>query len=205
MCAPQVRLERVIAQLRGVVDIAFTVDVVDNVRGDPLNAEAIPEDRVHITSKLLEELTDDGLAFILAHEVAHLDLAHRRTKEDFIEEYIEQLTETMSESNERLKGKGAGRFRRVLSGSVQTAAGLGLGMLGLLAASRIHEGEADERAVETAFEAGFDPVKGAGEFLTTAARRSSADGLIDVLLRTHPEARNRIERVRDHVRTLELE
>lgn len=50
--------------------------IVDN-KSDVVNAYAVPGGTIIVTSKLMESIkTDEGLAFVLAHELAHHNLRH---------------------------------------------------------------------------------------------------------------------------------
>lgn len=155
---PRARIGRIASRLRRAARATFWVELVDDVEGDRRNALASEKDRVvKVTKTLVDDLSDDELAYVLSHEVAHLEMGHGQKVIDWVTEAGEQLKEDVIERGRRLRDAGHGFCSRALSQAVWCALGLG----GIYVVSRLrhqeHEIEADKRALEIAALAGFDP------------------------------------------------
>ncbi len=142
-----------------------------------LNAFCMPGGRIGVYSGLVQrlQLTDDELAAILGHEIAHALREHGR-------ERVSQQFATNA----------AVAIGAAVLGVGQTAASLGALVADVtftLPNSRTHEIEADRIGVELAARAGYDP-RGA---VTVWQKMARADGgSPPQFLSTHPSPENRI-------------
>ena len=150
---------------------------VNVFRSDAINAWCMPGGKIAIYSGLIEKLalTDDEIAAVMGHEIAHALREHAR------ERASEQVTAGL-----------------VIQGG---AAVLGVGNLGIdmaqlaykvtlgLPNSRVHESEADRMGVELAARAGYDP-HAAVTLWQKMAKLDGGKG--PEWLSTHPAASTRI-------------
>ena len=151
-----------------------------NVLTSPeINAWCMPGGKIAFYTGILEklELTDDEIAAVMGHEIAHALREHGR------ERASQQLATAL----------GATAVGAVL-GIGQTGTDLA-GVVGqvtfLLPYSRIHETEADLLGVERAARAGYDPR--AAITLWQKMARISGGGGPPALLSTHPSNEERIK------------
>lgn len=157
---------------------------VNVIQSDELNAWCMPGGKIAVYSGIINQLklTDDELAAILGHEIAHALREHAR------ERASEQAT--------------AGLLINV------GAAGMGLGNAGAdmgklayqttfgLKNSRTHETEADRIGVELAARAGYDPR--AAITLWQKMASASQGRSTPEFLSTHPSASTRIRDLQDY-------
>ncbi|MCC6846879.1 MAG: M48 family metallopeptidase [Deltaproteobacteria bacterium] len=142
-----------------------------------LNAFCMPGGKIGVYSGLVEklELTDDELAAILGHEVAHALREHGRER-----------------VSQQLATNAAIAIGAAVLGVGQTGASLG-GLVAdvtfTLPNSRLHETEADRIGVELAARAGYDP-EGAVSVWRKMARVGG--GSPPAFLSTHPSTEQRI-------------
>ncbi len=137
----------------------------------PLNAIALPFQTIVIAKSLVSLRRDhpDQLAFVLAHEAAHITLGHARERNS-----LDGITKLLTMANPPV-----GCVIQYLLGR---------------AFSREQEFGADQRAVEYCITAKYDPLAGIAflEWLHTVA---DDKGVIQ-LLSTHPSLADRIARVK---------
>lgn len=150
-----------------------------------VNAVSLPGGFIYVTRGLVGFAQDEAeLAFVLAHEVAHVQARHHV-----------QLVERelwLSLLVDLLLGKD----------STAAAAGHLLRQLATRGFSREFEYEADRLAVRLMRRAGYDP-QAAVRFLERLRAREARDpGAVEVLLRTHPGLGDRVRRVREEVQRL---
>ena len=157
---------------------------VSVIKSDELNAWCMPGGKIAFYSGIIDrlKLSDDEIAAIMGHEIAHALREHAR------ERASEQATAGL------LIGIGA------------AAAGVGqaghdLGRLAYqttfgLKHSRLHETEADRIGVELAARAGYDP-RAAITLWQKMAQVSGAGGTPE-FLSTHPSASSRIRDLQDY-------
>ncbi|WP_332672363.1 M48 family metallopeptidase [Aromatoleum sp.] len=149
---------------------------VNVLESDELNAWCMAGGKMAIYSGLIEQLklTDDEVAAVMGHEIAHALREHVR----------EQVSKSMA-TGLGLSVAGA------LLGVGQAGQEL-MNMVGKvtfeLPNSRLHEVEADRIGVELAARAGYDPRAAVGLWDKMAAR---ADGAPPQWLSTHPAHANR--------------
>lgn len=157
---------------------------VNVIKSDELNAWCMPGGKIAFYSGIIQKLnlTDDEIAAIMGHEIAHALREHAR------ERASEQAT--------------AGLLINV------GAAGVGLGSSGAdlgrlayqttfgLKHSRMHETEADRIGVELSARAGYDP-RAAITLWQKMAAQSQGKGTPE-FLSTHPSASTRIRDLQDY-------
>jgi predicted Zn-dependent protease len=168
----------------------FRKDALDwkwevNVLTSPeINAWCMPGGKIAVYTGIIEKLqiTDDELAAVMGHEIAHALREHGRERA----------------SQQMAAGVGAGLAGVVadifLPGSGQLAtqgAGLGTQLGVLLPYSRTHETEADRMGVELAARAGYDPR--AAITLWQKMGKLSGGGAPPQLLSTHPSNEARVK------------
>jgi predicted Zn-dependent protease len=148
------------------------------ITSDQLNAWCMPGGKMAVYSALIEKLklTDDELAAIMGHEIAHALREHGR----------ERVSQQMATG--------------IAVGVASAALGLGQGgaQLGNMVAqvtftlpnSRLHEQEADRIGVELAARAGYDPRAAVSVWQKMA---QAGGGSPPQFLSTHPSPENRIK------------
>jgi predicted Zn-dependent protease len=180
----QVQRVRTIANRLIVQTGAFRKDApgwkweVHVITSDQLNAWCMPGGKMAVYSALIEKLklTDDELAAIMGHEIAHALREHGR----------ERVSQQMATG--------------IAVGVASAALGLGQGgaQLGNMVAqvtftlpnSRLHEQEADRIGVELAARAGYDPRAAVSVWQKMA---QAGGGSPPQFLSTHPSPENRIK------------
>jgi predicted Zn-dependent protease len=154
---------------------------------DPqVNAFALPGGKIGVFTGLLSlATTDDELAVVMGHEVAHVLLQHGNERV----------------SAELLRGLGAvavlyGTRNRSETDREQAMLLYGVGsQVGvMLPYSRHHEHEADSLGLEIMARAGYDPAAGAIFWQKMGAQ---SGGVMPEFLSTHPNYENRIQRLRE--------
>ena len=160
-----------------------------NVLTSPeVNAWCMPGGKIAVYTGIIEKLqiTDDELAAVMGHEIAHALREHGR------ERVSQQMAAGVGAS---LAGAVAEVF---LPGTGQVGAGLA-GAVGqvtfTLPYSRIHETEADRMGVELAARAGYDPR--AAVTLWQKMGKLSGGSAPPKLLSTHPSHEDRIQDLTD--------
>jgi predicted Zn-dependent protease len=180
-------------------DRRIEVVVVDN---PVLNAFAVPGGVIGVhTGLLLYAQTEDELATVLAHEIAHLSQRHFSRA---VEQQQEQQPLTMA-------GMLAGLVLIATTGGSAGLAALSATQAAALESqlrfSRSNEQEADRIGMQTMVNAGMDPHAAPAMFeRMLASSRYSGGNRVPEFLRTHPLSENRIadtrNRARQHPRTV---
>jgi len=118
---------------------------VNGIESDQLNAWAMPGGKIAFYSGIIErlKLTDNEIAAIMGHEIAHALREHSR------ERVSEQATTGMV--------IGIGGAILGVGGAATDLAGLAYNTTFGLKHSRSHETEADRMGVELAARSGYDP------------------------------------------------
>ena len=144
------------------------------LRGEAVNAFALPGGPVYITYGLLSLLrTDDQIAGVLGHEIGHIVLRHTAKK----------LAEGLR-YNAVLWA-----LQRLLGGEAAQIAQIGAALLSLKY-SREQEREADRFGFELVCRAGYDP-RGMIEVFQLFQRMGGSAGALE-FLQTHPNPENRV-------------
>jgi len=151
---------------------------VNVIASDQLNAWCMPGGKIGIYSGLIErlKLSDDEIAAIMGHEIAHALREHAR----------ERISQQLATST--MIGIGA-----AVLGVGQAGADLGnlvAQVTFTLPNSRTHEIEADRIGVELAARAGYDPRAAVSVWQKMA---KASDGGPPQFLSTHPSPENRIK------------
>ena len=151
---------------------------VNVIRSDQINAWCMPGGKIAVYSGLITKLglSDDEIAAVVGHEIAHALREHAR------ERASEQLGAQMVISGASIL-LGAGQAGADLGGVFYKA------FFGL-PNSRLHETEADRIGVEVAARAGYDP-RAAITLWQKMAHASGGNG--PEFLSTHPSAQSRLK------------
>jgi predicted Zn-dependent protease len=151
---------------------------VNVIQEDQLNAWVMPGGKMVIYSGLIEQLklTDDEIAAILGHEMAHALREHAR--------------ERASEQQLASVGLAVGAAVLGLGRAGTDLAGLAYQVSVGMPNSRAHEVEADRIGVEIAARAGFNP-RAAVTLWQKMQQRAGGSG-VPQFLSTHPSPANRL-------------
>ncbi|MCA9488730.1 MAG: M48 family metalloprotease [Myxococcales bacterium] len=158
-------------------DLPWTVRVLDD---EALNAFAVPGGHLYVTRGLLCWLhSEDELAAVLGHEVAHVTARHSAT--------------AMSRA---VLGSPFGALVHAVDPNqrhVGAVVGVGAGLFGLKH-SRADEREADELSLRYLERAGYDPAAML-DVLAVLEATEDAAGRLPTWLSTHPPPEDRLERL----------
>jgi predicted Zn-dependent protease len=161
---------------------------VNLVQSDQVNAFCMPGGRIGVFTGIIDKLklTDDEIAAVMGHEIAHALREHGR--------------ERMSKSTTTglITGIG-GAIASALTGYDVRGLANTAGQMYVLKFSRDEEREADLVGLDIAARAGFDPRAGVVLWNKMAALNQRAP--IEILS-THPGGANRIEQIEDHMNVL---
>jgi predicted Zn-dependent protease len=156
---------------------------------DPqINAFAMPGGKVGVYTGLLQIVdSDDELATVMGHEIAHVVANHGGER-------------ASQQTLAQLGAQGLGIWSQGKSETTQQitslAYGVGVQYGALLPFSRLQESEADHLGLLYAARAGYDP-RAAITFWQKMAEQTGAQGEPPEFLSTHPNHENRIERLRE--------
>lgn len=156
-------------------------------KNDQLNAYCMPGGKIMVYSGLIEKLkaTDDELAAVIGHEIAHALREHGRERmsQAYVQQFgLQALAAVLSSSTSAAVG----------NASMQ-AAGLGSQLFFALPNSREQERESDKIGLELAARAGFNP----DAAVTLWQKMSAQSGATPPeFLSTHPASENRIAELR---------
>lgn len=150
-----------------------------------LNAMALPDGRVFITSKMATEVTDDELAFVIGHELTHIKEKHAQRQME--------------------RANGGAILGAILVGVLGGDGGdirLGADIAGSLALghySQKDEYKADAGGVRLMARCGYDPSRAADAMQRLLDLYGRGDAKMPVLgwFATHPDTKNRKQRVLD--------
>jgi len=162
---------------------------VNLLKSDQVNAFCMPGGRIAFFTGIIDKLklTDDEIAAVMGHEIAHALREHGR--------------ERMSKST--ITGAVTGIGGAILSAwSGYDVRGLAntAGQMVVLKFSRDEEREADLVGLDISARAGYDPR--AGVALWNKMATLDGRGAPIELLSTHPGGANRIEQIQDHMNVL---
>ena len=156
-------------------------------KNDQLNAYCMPGGKIMVYSGLIEKLnaTDDELAAVIGHEIAHALREHGR--ERMSQAYVQQFG-LQALAAVLTKGTSAA----VGNASMQ-AASMGSQLFFALPNSREQEREADKIGLELSARAGYNPDAAVSLWQKMAAQGGSKP---PEFLSTHPASENRITELR---------
>ncbi|MGE4503144.1 MAG: M48 family metallopeptidase [Thiomicrospira sp.] len=162
---------------------------VNLISEDTLNAWIMPGGRIMFYTGLIHKLalSDDEVAAIMGHEMAHDLREHAR--------------ERASQAQMTQLGLGlVGQLAGVDGMSLDLAATV-INVAVLLPFSRVHEVEADRIGIELAARAGYDPAAAVGIWQRMAAL--STGGSTPEFLSTHPSYDSRIKDLTEYAKRLQ--
>ncbi len=150
---------------------------------DAVNAFAMPGGKVGFYAGLLDFAeSDDELAMVMGHEIAHVNLRHGN----------ERMSQALALAAVALGAQIAAKDEdRHVQEAILLALGVGSQLGVLLPYSRIHEKEADRIGLLYAARAGYDPRAAVAFWERMNSMQDS--GHIPEFLSTHPSYANRIE------------
>jgi predicted Zn-dependent protease len=161
---------------------------VNVITSNELNAFCMPGGKIVFYSGLIRQLslTDDEIAVVMGHEIAHALREHSR----------EQVSQAIAAQS--AIGIGA-----ALLGLGETSADLANTAYGALIAtrfSRVDESEADRIGLELAARAGYDPR--AGVSIWQKMMKANQGGRPPEFLSSHPAETNRIQQIQSLLPTV---
>ena len=152
-----------------------------------INAFALPGGFVYITRGMLTHLNSEAeLAGVLGHETGHITARHgvKRLQKAMASQLILAGVAIATESGGIVQGSSI-----LLTAALQTY-------------SRRDEHQADDLGGLYAFKAGYDPTKSMGFLKTLKKMDKETPSAVEVIFRTHPLTKDRIERVDAQAREL---
>jgi predicted Zn-dependent protease len=162
---------------------------VNLLQSDQVNAFCMPGGRIAFFSGIIDKLnlTDDEIAAVMGHEIAHALREHGRNR---------QSTATAT----GLAATAAGALLSAWTGYDLRGTASTVGKLWVLNYSRDEEREADLVGLDIAARAGYDPRAGIALWQKMAALEGR--GAPIELLSTHPGGAHRIEQMQNHMNVL---
>ena len=162
---------------------------VNLLRSDQVNAFCMPGGRIAFFTGIIDKLklTDDEIAAVMGHEIAHALREHGRDRQA-------KATTT------GLASTALGALFSAWSGYDVRGLANTAGQLYVLKFSRDEEREADLVGLDIAARAGYDPRAGIALWNKMAALNQR--GAPIELLSTHPGGEHRIEQIEDHLNVL---
>ena len=174
----ETRVQAILDDFRATGGMTFKSYKVFRMDSPEINALALPGGHILLTQGLmtLPDTSDDELAGILAHEIAHVELGHCRKA--LIQKNRTEALQLFLSLASRRPG--------TASSIVEHLAKLGI--------SRESELEADDFAFQLLLRSRYDPI-GLVQFLERAKKRERIPEWL-TFLSTHPGNNERIERLR---------
>jgi predicted Zn-dependent protease len=159
---------------------------VNLVKSDQVNAFCMPGGRIGFFTGIIDKLklTDDEIAAVMGHEIAHALREHGRDRQ------------AKSTTTGLFAGIGGAIASAVTGYDVRGIAN-GLGQMYVLKFSRDEEREADLVGLDISSRAGFDPRAGISLWNKMAALNQR--GAPIEILSTHPGGEHRIQQIEDHL------
>ena len=154
-----------------------------------LNAFALPGGKVGIYTGILNlATTDDELAIVIGHEIAHVTARHGGERLS--------VQQGLALGGAVLGGAAQGQLSQGALQAVQLAYGIG-SQLAVLPHSRLQETEADRIGLRYAARAGYDP-RAALTFWQKMNQQAQASG-VPKFLRTHPSGEDRMQELQQEM------
>jgi predicted Zn-dependent protease len=162
---------------------------VNLVRSDQVNAFCMPGGRIGVFTGIIDKLrlTDDEIAAVMGHEIAHALREHGRERA------------SKSTTTGLITGIG-GAIASALTGYDVRGLANTAGQMYVLKFSRDEEREADLVGLDISARAGYDPR--AGITLWNKMAELDQNGAPIEILSTHPGGEHRIEQIEDHLPVL---
>ena len=159
-------------------EFKWEVHIIEN--DSVLNAFCTPGGYIYVYTGLIKYLdSEDQLAGVLGHEIAHADLRHS----------TEQMT----------KQYGIGLLLQLIFGNSNTISDIA-GSLVNLSFSRHDESEADMQSVVYLYDTDYDP-RGVARFFEKLQEKGETLGPLQ-FLSTHPNPENRVEKILEKWKSL---
>ncbi|MBA4137110.1 MAG: hypothetical protein C0518_07320 [Opitutus sp.] len=157
-----------------------------------LNAFALPGGKVGVYTGLLNlASSDDELAMVIGHEIAHVTARHggeRMTRAQILQ------------GGGALLGAAAdAKLSQSAANLAKVAYGAGANVVGILPHSRLQETEADEIGLRYAARAGYDPRAAVSFWLKMNQQNASKGAPAFSFLSTHPSGEDRIAQLNELV------
>jgi Zn-dependent protease with chaperone function len=167
-----------LAQAAGLPNIEFQI-----FNDNELNAMALPDGRVYVTSRMATEVTDDELAFVLGHELTHVKEGHAQHQ---------MSRATTGALLGAIVAAALGASDTAIRTSADIAGGLTFGHY-----SRGDENKADAGGVRLTAATGYDPAKAADAMQRLIDKYGKGDAGTPVLgwFATHPDSGARKGRI----------
>lgn len=134
------KLEDAITAIKKVCNFDYSVSIE---KDSQINAYATPDKRIVLTSRAVDELSEEELAFVVAHEYAHHELEH-------IKKSIGVIDTVTNELKEIGKSKQGGLAKTIESIIVSA-----FGFVSYFGCRQLNELEADSLAKKIITEAGY--------------------------------------------------
>ncbi len=162
---------------------------VNLVKSDQVNAFCMPGGRIGFFTGIIDKLklTDDEIAAVMGHEIAHALREHGRDRQT-------KATAT------GLASQFGGALLSAWTGYDVRGIANGFGQMIVLKFSRDEEREADLVGLDISARAGYDPRAGIALWNKMAAL--DRNGAPIELLSTHPGGEHRIEQIQNHLNVL---
>lgn len=178
--AMQQRVQRIgqsLAAHSGRNDVRYFFKVANM---EPFNALAFPGGYIYTTKGLMRALTDEELAFVLGHEIAHVARRHSVNQ-------LEKATYTQVGLAAVLAALGNGRVQQ----NQATLARLASAVAGSQW-SQNDERDADEVGLQIMARAGYDPVYAVSALDKLSRQSGGTPGFLNTLVGSHPLPKDRI-------------
>jgi predicted Zn-dependent protease len=162
---------------------------VNLVQDPQVNAFCMPGGRIGVFTGIIDKLklTDDEIAAVMGHEIAHALREHGRERA------------SKSTTTGLFAGIG-GAIASAVTGYDLRGIANGFGQMYVLKFSRDEEREADLVGLDISSRAGYDPRAGISLWNKMAALNQN--GAPIEILSTHPGGEHRIEQIQDHLNVL---
>jgi len=164
------------------IALPYTFKVLDR---EELNALALPGGPVYVTKALADQVTEDELAAVLGHEIAHITARHGVKKLQAYRLYTLLTIALMSNKETREAAKFTAQALNILA----------------LGYSQADELLADRLGTGYAYKAGFDP-RASLTLLKKLQEEKKKKGIKNSWLSTHPPTSERITALEEYLKTL---
>lgn len=190
----QDKLAKVVERIRHASGYSFEVEKERTIDGNPMQAVA-KDGKVVITEAMVENLSEDELAWVIGHEVAHLEHDDAARREAVSQELSAKTDELLAKLDRDLEKGGHGLFARisaqVIGGVVTGAARVGRESFD----SRKREEEADRRATKLTENAGLKPEAGVEALRKIHGGHFGHHTFFGGLVASHPSSTTRAEAI----------
>ncbi|TCS37887.1 peptidase M48-like protein [Paucimonas lemoignei] len=161
---------------------------INVIAAKDVNAFCMPGGKIAFFTGLLDglQLTDDEVAIVMGHEIAHALREHGRER---------VAKSTLTNAGAKLAGIGLSALLGIDSNLTTAATGLGANLT-MLKFSRDDETEADVVGLDIAARAGYDPRAGVALWQKMAKVSQNAS---PQWLSSHPAGQNRITEMKKHL------